>query len=74
MYQRLRAFINKHKLFYDYQFGFRENSSTAMALITIIDKITESLERGDYALGMFLDFSNAFDTVDQSILLNKLRG
>ena len=72
MYQRLITFINKHKLLYDYQFGFQENSSTAMALITIIDKITESLQRGDYALGMFLEFSKAFDTVDHSILLNKL--
>ena len=72
MYQRLITFINKHKLLYDYQFGFRKNSSTAMALITIIDKITESLERGDNALGMFLDFSKTFDTVDHSILLNKL--
>ena len=43
-----------------------------MALNTIIDKITESLERGDYALGIFLDFSKAFATVDHSILLNKL--
>ena len=43
-----------------------------MALIAIIDKITESLERGDYALGNFLDFSKAFDTVDHNILLIKL--
>ena len=57
VYRRLITFINKRKLLYDSQFGFRENSSTVMALITIIDKITESLERGDYALVIFLDFS-----------------
>ena len=62
-------FINKHILLYDGQFGFRENSSTAMALITIIDQIIESLERGDHALEMFLDFSKVFDTVDHSTLL-----
>ena len=72
MYRRPITFTNKHKLLYDYQFGFRENSSTAIALITVIDKITESLERGDYAFGIFVDFSKAFDTVDHSILLNKL--
>ena len=71
-YQRLITFIKKNKLLYDYQFGFLENSSTAMALITIIDKIAKSLERGDYALGIFLDFSKVFDTVDHNILLNKL--
>ena len=43
-----------------------------MDLITVVDKITESLEMGDYAVGIFLDFSKAFDTVDHSILLNKL--
>ena len=44
-----------------------------MALITIIDRITESLDKGDYAIGIFLDFSKAFDTVDHNILLHKLQ-
>ena len=72
MNRRLITFINKHKLLYDYQFVFQENSSTAKALITIIDKITESLERGDYALVIFLDVSKAFDIVEHGNFLNKL--
>ena len=37
-----------------------------------MDKITKSLENGDYVIGVFLDFSKAFDTVDHKILLSKL--
>ena len=42
-----------------------------MALMLLIDKLTKALENGNYVIGLFLDFSKAFDTVNH-ILLEKL--
>ena len=43
-----------------------------MALMILMDKLIKSLQNGDYMIGMFLDFSKAFDTVDHDILLKKV--
>ena len=40
-----------------------------MAMVMLVDKISEALDRGECVIGMFLDFSKAFDTVDHKILL-----
>ena len=72
MYSRLMSFINKHKILYKYQFGFRKNHSTTLALIEITDNILKDLEEGKCSAGIFIDFQKAFDTVDHGILLSKL--
>ena len=72
MYNRLYAYLEKYELLYKYQFGFRKNHSTYMALISILEKLNNAIENGEYAMGIFIDFRKAFDTVDHSILLAKL--
>ena len=73
MYNRLLNLINKYNILYKYQFGFRNNHSTSMALMTIVDKISKALQNKQFVLGVFLDLSKAFDTVDHEILCQKLQ-
>ena len=72
MYNRLLSFVNKHPLFYKYQFCFRKGYSTNFAMITLIQKISQALDEGNYVLGIFLDLSKAFDTVSHSFLCKQL--
>ena len=72
MYNRLISFVIKYDLLYRYQFGFRKDHSTIFAISILTDFISQALEKGGYVIGIFLDFSKAFDTVNHSILLSKL--
>ena len=72
MYNRLIDFLETFAILNSSQFGFRKMHSTYMALMTLMNKLISSLENDEYILGIFLDFSKAFDTVDHVILLKKL--
>ena len=72
MYSRLFTFLNLHNQLYCRQFGFRKSHSTMHTLINIVERIRESLDKGEYACGVFVDLQKAFDTVDHKILLHKL--
>ena len=42
-----------------------------MALIDLVDKISSNMDHKKYYIGVFLDLSKVFDTIDRNILLNK---
>ena len=73
MYKRLYDFLIDNKILYEKQLGFRKSHSTSLALIEVIDKISGALDDGNYTLGIFLDLSKAFDTLDHEKLLAKLQ-
>ncbi len=72
MHKRLYSFLTKFKILYQLQFGFRTNHSTSLALLDIMERIHESLDKDSMVLGLYIDLQKAFDTVNHEILLDKL--
>ena len=59
MYNRVSAFLEIFKILHENQYGFRKKSSTQLALLSFIDKVIQAIEKGEYAIGIFLAFSKA---------------
>ena len=72
MYDRLYEYVIELRILYEYQFGFQKKKSTYMAIICLLDMLIKALEKGEFGIGVFIDFRKAFDTVDHQILLDKL--
>ena len=72
MYNRLYKHLSDSKILYPKQCGFQKGRSTDHVLLQLVDQIYESFEQNEYVIGVFIDLSKAFDTVDPNILLKKL--
>ena len=72
VYNLVFDFLSDNEILYDYQFRFRPKHSTQQALITLVDRVTKSLDKSNIVILLLIDLKQAFDTVHHRILLRKL--
>ena len=69
---RLLKFFDKHQVFYENQYGFREKYSTLHAFLDVTSETYNAIQRNHHTALKFIDLRKAFDTVSHNILLQKL--
>ena len=53
-HSRLMAFIDSNQILYKSQYGFRKQMSTSLAIIELVEEITNSLDNHESTVGVFL--------------------
>jgi len=70
---RLRPRVLASPNFNPFQSAYRRNHSTETALLCTLDNVFHSADLGKSTVLVSLDLSSAFDTIDHSLLLNRLK-
>ena len=73
IHNRLFTFVTTNNLLNPNQYGFRKKHSTDLAVVELYDKITNAMAQKQHVIGIFMDLSKAFDTLNHDILLYKLK-
>ena len=73
LHNQISSYLTKKKILSPQQYGFRPNYSTSIALNDICNELLHNLKENKISCTVFLDLAKAFDTVDHTILIKKLK-
>ena len=73
VHRQVYKFLREHNLITSEQFGFRPNLSTNIALTRVTEEILLNIDNKLVTGAVFIDLRKAFDTVDHTLLIAKLK-
>ena len=71
--EQLATYLDRNNLIHEHQYGFRKIHSTEYASLHIVDYLNYESDKNRTPTNIYLDLSNAFDSLYHDILLNKLK-
>ena len=72
IYSQLYDYLAKKNILYDNQYGFRKSHSCSHALNYSVSEIQKHHENDEHVIGIYIDLSKAFETIEHTKLLQKL--
>ena len=72
IHKRLYNFPEVNDILHYLQFCFLKKHSTHHTLISMTETMIKSIDNEKFGCGIFIDLTKAFDTINHTILLNKL--
>ena len=73
IFTRLTNFFGKNSVISPTQYGFRKHHSTSHAILHVVTKTYDNINKNEYTDLVFLDLKKAFDTVSHQILIGTLK-
>ena len=74
MFNRFLKFLNHNNILINNQYSFREGHGVMYGVITnMVNDITKEMDNKNFAMGICIDLSKAFDTVEHSLLIKKMQ-
>ena len=72
IYSRMYNFLNETNQLFISQYGFRAKHACDHAISELLGEIVKNHQLGKYTVGIFLDLSKVFDTLEHSVVFAKL--
>ena len=70
---QIEDYLNKKRLIYMYQSGFRTNHSTDLCLAQLIDFVATGMDKQMHTSMISVDLQKAFDSLEHGVLLEKIK-